>query len=111
MDAKPIEKTKSWQILKELKLAQAREGLTNKEISERITGVSNPYDKKYQRVAALTRKLEKKGFLKRVDEKENPLGRDHPVRAITDKGKEFVNLAKRDAKIANSRIHIPKGGE
>jgi len=95
---KPLKETKMYNILKEIELAGR--GLTNKELAERIVGVSDYEHPEYHRIASYIHKMEERGFLEKVGYEEDPLTRNHPRRDITERGESFLKLARSGAEYA-----------
>ncbi|KXB08006.1 hypothetical protein AKJ56_02030, partial [candidate division MSBL1 archaeon SCGC-AAA382N08] len=79
------------------------DGLTNKELAERIIGISDSSRLGYKRLSALVSKLEKRGYLKKVGEKENSLARNSPVRDVAKRGESFLQFAKKRGEISASK--------
>jgi len=91
-----------FEILKEISLAE-KDGLTNRELSKRIIGISDSSRLGYKRLSALVSKLEERGYLKKVGEKENPLARNSPIRDIAKRGESFLQFARKRGEISASK--------
>jgi len=93
--SRPLKETKAFRILREIELAGR--GLTNREVSERIAGVSDSRHPEYMRIRTYLAKLEKRGYLKKVGYEPDPLNQDHPIRDIAERGKNYLKLAREGA--------------
>jgi len=95
LTSKPLKETKTFKILKEISLANR--GLTNKELAKRLAGVSDSSYPEYRRLMWNVCRMDERGYLKTVGYEPDPLNQDHPIRDITEKGEEYLKLARKGA--------------